>query len=238
MDILFWINNNPQVDLQDTKKIFFKEYLCKMQIFCPAGRLIHGEDDITVGLEFRRQFQKNHNYGGSWSMRSNSMLDSASIEQLEMVRSMLQEKKIKVRVEEPYVQFYSHTEDELKSVLNTFPEHLRNRLHTIIVPKNEAEKQLLLENKILRKSRRDNYRYKVTFKDGRMNVNTKLQLLNYLKSLGEEIKLPLAAERMLQNGYSGFWGVYCYTNDTSITTFINLICPGTISNVHEIVTVE
>lgn len=207
-----------------------------MQVYCPGGRSLDS-NDIKQSILNRQLSTKQFNYGGSW-IRNNRYLNDADIDQLGVVKDIALLDGIKVRIEEPYVSFYADSEQDLKNLLEMFEPRSRERLKTICVPKDQRHIELLKENKILKTSRRINYNFKVTLKDGRLNIDRKLNILNYLNSLGDIVYLPPASIRMLENTYTGFWGVYYYTNDISINTFVSLIQPGIVANVHEIVIVE
>jgi hypothetical protein len=233
MDILYWINLNSVVVFEETRKIFFKKYLCRMRVFCPGGRAIHDED-ISSSINTR---VVHRNHGGSWIYRNNKSLDQSSLAQLEVFKDLLKDDTIKLRVEEPYIQVYAEDETSLKKVIEHFTAVDQSRVFSISVPRPEHI-PMLQENKILRKSRRNQYRYKVLLRDGRLDTASKSSLLNYLLSMEDLVSLPAAPRKMLSSSYSSFWGVYYYTNDISINTFVELISPGIITNVHEIVTVE
>lgn len=237
MDILYWINHNKNVALHATQKMFFKKYLCRLQIYCPGGRSIF-ENDLRTSLEQRKNLSKSINPGGSWFSRNTRFLVDADAAQLSVVRDLLANKDIKVRVEEPTVSIYAESESRLKEIIELFDHRFHDRVRTVSVPKNVEHAELLTENKILKRSRRNQYRYKVVLKDGRVDPARKINILNYLLSLGDIISIPKAAISMLENRYSGFWGIYYYTNDPSINTFVELIEPGVVANVYEIVVVE
>jgi hypothetical protein len=73
-------------------------------------------------------------------------------------------------------------------------------------------------------------------RDGRYTAETKLQLKKYLENLGDDqIKVSKTGLDMLSRHAGFIWNLYFYTNDLSILTFLNLICPGIVANFHELV---
>ena len=67
MDTSFWIQCNPKITVEHTAKKYFGEYLHKMVLYVPAGRLIHTKNDIVQELAYR----KSYNPGGSWWIKRN-----------------------------------------------------------------------------------------------------------------------------------------------------------------------
>ena len=241
MDILYWIKHNPDAKLQSTTKLYFCKFLCKVSIFCPGGRSIYEiNKSISIVINRRIKLNRELNFGGSWIPRNNRWLAQANIPLLEKIRELVAERsdKIRIRVEEPYIHIYSTTEQHLKNVIDLLPLNDETTVASVHIPKDQMTETLLLENKIIKKSRRNSYQFKISLREGRLDLNVKEQLLNYLDSLGDQVKLPPASRRAFTNKFTGFWGVYFYTNDTSITTFLELISPGITANINEIVVVK
>ena len=208
-----------------------------MTIYCPGGKAIY-QLDIDKNIATRQLIQRSVNHGGSWYSRNNYLLREADIAQIADIKNLLDRKDIKVRVEEPHIQIYAVDESVLKDIADAMTPLARSRINSVQSPRDDKQAELLRDNKILRKSRRNNYQYKIVCRDGRVDPTIKKNLLNYLESLGDTVSIPRCSRDMLANNYSGFWGVYYYSNDISINTFVDLIRPGTIANVHEIVVVK
>ena len=81
------------------------------------------------------------------------------------------------------------------------------------------------------------YRYKIMIRDGRIPLETKNSILNYLNGLGpEHVRIPRNLQQTLENNKHGYiWGCYFYANELSDITFLSLIAPELISNIHELV---
>lgn len=242
MDILYWINLNSKVKIHNTKKMYFGRYVYRLEIFCPGGRFIYeNQSSIRELIEQKQIFDQAiyQNRGwNSYSVRHRKFIDQAAESQLETVKELLLSPSVKIRVEEPKVQVYAECEQDLKDFIERFSIQDRARIVSITVPKDSKSEILLKENKIIRGSRRNSYRYKVSMRDGRVDPGTKINLLNYLDSLEDLVFVPQGPRTMMSTPFSSFWGVYFYTNDLSINTFIELIKPGVISNINEIVVAE
>lgn len=184
---------------------------------------------MSVAISTRQDLVKEY---PEWSRRIR--ISEYNLEQLTIIRNLTNDKlRFKVRIEEPMVQVYAETIEDLKEVAERFPQDMQSRIVEIGCPANELALNLLKQGKILRR-REQAYRYKFMLKDGTYNQDTKEQLLNYLNSLGDLIKITNGNRKMLQRTYSWIWSVYFYSNDDSIATFLNLIQPGIVSNIHEI----
>jgi hypothetical protein len=191
-------------------------------------------------LQHRIKVSREMNFGGSWVPRNSRWLPQANIPLLEKIREFATERSDSfcIRVQEPWVHIYSVTEQDAKNIIDLLPLNSKTTVTSVHVPQDQTAANLLLENKILKKSRRNPYQFKIYLREGRVDLNTKNQLLNYLESLGDQVRLPPASRKAFTNGFTGFWGVYLYTNDTSITTFLELISPGITANINEIVVVK
>ena len=238
MDTLFWTQCNPNVAIDYTTKKYFGRYLYKIVVYAPAGRLIDSKDSLDQALEHRRHIVKNINYGGYWGMRRNRDLDRADIAFLEKLRNFRHDKSlnIKLRVEEPRIQIYCNSEDELKDLVNAhFSQTEKFYIESFSGPESAYSENLLNSGAIIRRTD-IGYRYKVIIKDGRYSSEVKSQLLSYLKNVGnEQVKLPTTGLEMLSKSTGFIWNLYFYTNDLNVITFINLISPGIVSNSHELV---
>ena len=72
-------------------------------------------------------------------------------------------------------------------------------------------------------------------RDGNYNREAKLQILDLLEAQGEEVKIPASLRHGLTRDYTGMWGTFFYANEASVTTMLNLIHPGIVGKIHEVV---
>ncbi len=236
-DTLFWTKLNPKIIQDRTRKAYFGKYFCKLVISCPGAKLIDSEhEDLKYALQERIQTQRGYNYGGSWWRAEKAAeLAKADIEQLHLLRSIKRtNSNIKLRIEEPWVQIYSENEDELKLVAVRFFDKMKPLVQSVYIA-SEQDLDSLRSGKILIPSTSKNtYKYKVVLKDGTYQSSTKQQLLSYLDSLEDEIKISKGSKAMLNRPFNFIWGVFFYANDLKIITFINLVAPGIVSRIHEL----
>jgi hypothetical protein len=138
----------------------------------------------------------------------------------------------KIRIEEPRIQIYASNEQDLLDFVGQIPLQHLNYVRSITRPANDQERELLQSGKKLMKSTPE-YNFRINFRDGKYNLDTKLHLLNYLDSLGDTVRVPDHARKELTKNYSSTWDVYIYTKDSTITTFLQLIEPRIIRAIIE-----
>jgi len=236
MDILFWNKANNNIKFKETKKQFFGQYLWRLELDCECADLINPVYvDMMAEVKRRRVVEDvRKNFGGSWKLLINTNkfdnVDYTLLQTLRNIRTTYGD-NIKIRIEDPSVQLYAKTQDELKvlalSLGNT------NCIKSVTGPKTGTE-QLLAEDKIIA-SDRIKHRYKIVLRDGSYELSSKHQLLNLLRAQDAEVKLTTGLVHNLTRPYKAIWGAFFYCNDLSLVTMINLISPGMVGKIHEVV---
>lgn len=239
MDTSFWTKLNPKVIEDTTTKQYFGRYLYKMVVKVNGGRLIHTRagESIADALNDRIANQRMRNYGGSWWNTRLAEITASNAAHLELVRDIKEQYKndVKIRVEEPNIQFYAESEDWLKVIATALGPELQDKILLISCPAAGTEQTLESGKIIMRGKRRLQYNYKVMIRDGAYPVETKYRVLDYLYELGEkECLYSKATERMLNSNSVYCWGCFFYTRDDKIITFIKLIAPDMIGKIHEL----
>ena len=238
MDTSYWIQCNPRITVEHTSKKFYGKFLYKIALHCPAGRLIDGKGTMADLLEHRKTVYKHINQSGWWgrNIKNSKDLDHADVTLLETLRTIRKTfSGIKLRVEEPCVQIYANTELELINLVKEQLNKFAYRVESICGPESQESEQLLNSGAIIRK-KHNGYRYKVILRDGRYSGGIKDSILQYLNGLSDEqVHITKTCKEMFTKPNSFLWNCYFYTNDPNITTFINLMSPGIVSNIHELV---
>ena len=231
MDTLSWKKLNKAVKFLYTRKKFYNQYLYKIEIYAPACRLAVDERESVEYMLARRKI---------WSTRSSNqfqseMSNSGNQGQLEYLRYIKKVYKdvIKVRVEEPYISFYSNDESVLYDIARQDP--LR-RVYSICGPKNDQAEKVLEKGEIIA-SKHAKYQYKILLRYAKVPINTKIQILDYLDSLGDVVKITPSCRRFLASQHA-YWSSYFYCNDPSLVTFISLISPDIISGIYTITKID
>lgn len=213
-----------------------------MVVNCPGGRLIHYKgDNLSDALATRINYARSRNWGGSW-MHNSDNLAYTNIEQIDNLRSIIQdfEETTRVRVEEPSIQIYSEDEDTLKEIAMRILPEFQSEIQLVQIPSSDETVALLKDGKILTKpSSKIEYRYKIVLRDGTYDADVRQQILNYINNLDKsDIKASAGTLHKLSRAHSYLWGAFLYINDTKILTFLNMICPGIVANIHELAKVE
>jgi hypothetical protein len=238
MDLSYWTKLNPNIIHEPTRKQYFGKYLYRLTFKAYGGRCIHDTHNVTIegSLEDRKSRDKLYNNSGWWGIRHTN-LDSASTEQLAILRSIKNGygNNIRFRVEEPNVQIYADSEQTLRDIAERFNSELQLLIVAIGMPESESHAAALLDDKIIYAV--DNgFNYKVFLRSGTYPVESQHQLAEYLQTVGPDISISKTTIKHLQNGASYLWGTcFFYTNDPSVVTMVNLICPGIVGKIHELV---
>ena len=124
---------------------------------------------------------------------------------------------------------------ELKDLVSDYLRPFLNNIESVAGPANDQAADILNTGAIIRKTN-NGYTHKVILRDGRYGSDIKEAILSYLNGLNVEIvNVPKSCREMFCKSSGFVWNCYFYTNDASVVTFLNLIHPGLVSNIHELV---
>lgn len=241
MDYEFWRKIDADIKFGDTRKQYYNRYLWKMVLYAPACHLInYYENDILKSYNRAIALRDANKslYGSQyyWDQRT-ERLDEMNLELLEIIKQIkLNDKSIKVRIEEPFVQLYAETQDDLKRISQQFV-NVSEHIEQIFGPKNDSIAEMLKQGNIISLSQTA-HRFKIILRDGRYKPEVLNQIQNYLATLGDDVRLTQSCKKMLSKKSAYIWGTYFYTNDPKITTFLSLINPDIVLKIHELVTPE
>jgi hypothetical protein len=241
MDILFWTALNPDIKQLETTKVMHRYYLHRLAIRAPGASMLRHDGDLDRQIE-KRNNAASYNYGGSW--RRNKLSDH-DIELLKFVKERIQEinnpevparppllgDPIRVRIEDPNIQFYARSELVLKNLANTLRWKDDQHFVSIMSPTNAANEKFLLDGFVLRK-REIQWPFRIVFRDGRYSAETKQQLLSYLTALGDQVRVPKGLSEQLTKG-GWIWGGYIYVHDPHLQSMLALIDTRLVSKVEE-----
>lgn len=239
MDISFWIRCNPKIAIEHSSKKYYGQYLYKLVVYAPAGRLLDNKEKIEDAYQRRLTVSKNVNFGGYWGRTWNRNLNDADLDYLKLLKDIKHERSpdLKFRIEEPHIQIYGKTLMDLEHLVsNKLSSKYYPTLQSISGPKDQDCENILNSGAIIRK-KDCGYRYKIICRDGNYGTDIKYNLLKYLENLDcGTVYLTPGCQRSLANHSAYIWNMYLYANDISIVSFLNLICPGLVVNYHELVT--
>ena len=239
MALLFWKNLVPNIEVLPTQKIFYKQYLYKLELVAHGGQSINSKYSVMHSLDIRQRSYRAINYGGSWAVRMSHSLAKANVEWLEYLKLFKAGVSFdcKIRIEEPRIQIYASNEQDLLDFVNQLPGQYIDYAVSITRPANDREREVLQSGKKLLKSTPE-YNFRINFRDGKYDLDTKQHILNYLDSLGDTVRVPDHARKELTKKYTNTWDIYIYTKDSSITTFLQLIDPRIIRTIIEMAGTE
>ena len=238
MDSLFWKQLNPKVIYEPTRKQFYGKYCYKLVLKAYGSRSLNDNrfDTLKEAIDDRILNYRAHNYGGSWRANYINDLHSADFDQLEELKSIKNgyDNLIKMRIEEPWVQIYAQDEDTLKNISKRFSDSAKKNIISISTPEYAEDEKYLKRDVILIK-KFNGYKYKIFLRDGNYGAKIKQSIIDYLNIASGDVKFPKSVERQLSSNYPWMWGCYFYAIDQNITTALNLIQPGIIGKIHELV---
>jgi hypothetical protein len=241
MDILFWTALNPEIKQLETTKVMHRHYLYRLAIHAPGASMLRHDGDIDQMVEKRNNsIGAAYNYGGSWHRR---ILTADNVDFLKFVKSHVHDHEstaprtpvisndIRMRIEDPCIQFYSRNDLALRNLANTLRWKDNKHFVSIMAPTSDANAKFLLDGFVLRK-RAIEWPYRLVFRDGRYSKDTKQQLLSYFEALGDQIKVPRGLSDQLTKG-GWIWGGYIYAQDANLQSMLTLIEPRLVTKVEE-----
>lgn len=250
MDTSRWIQLNSNVQFHKTRKLFYNKYLYRISFRLPGASIIKYNktpEQIENKIELRKKwddqfknpdFEKLHRiYPSILSLpKPKYFSNQIVIEQLQWWADTLEKNSsIIYRVEEPKISVYGGDADELFDIFKDEPLLPDSLLDVCLPSSSEAEEALSKGNIIVKHV--IGYTHKVILKDAVLSITHKKlesrkNVLEYLESLGEEIKIPQYTKHALKNAWST--QSYFYCKDPKIVTFLELISPGIVANIFEL----
>lgn len=232
MAILSLIISNPNIKVHHTKKMFFGTYAHKLEIECVGITYLRGNFETIEEFYTVRSHQRTLNYGGSWLNSRTQIPTDDELNTILNLEALLEliDVPFKKRIEEPGLQIYCND----LAVLINIANNIGNKyVKSITTPKNSEEAKLLEQGYLLT-SKEPLWKFKFNTREDRYTVESKQQILQYLKNLGDEIHLaPNLAAQLNDTRYHYVWQSYIYSNDDSIATMLKMINPHFIRSVEE-----
>jgi hypothetical protein len=247
MDPQFWTSLNPNIVCESTRKQFYSQYCYKLVVEAYGARsIIDARPTTHIVNHISERKSKQYNYGGSWggagswAARQIAELNKADPTFLEELRSIKNGYcgKVRMRIEEPWIQIYTRDEQTLMDIATrlNYDSTIAGRILSVSTPDSPEHQKLLEEGHIIAApNSKQEYKYKIILRDGHYSKETKQLVVNYLKTMENEVKVSKANMTMLEGPLRYIWGCFVYTNDPAIMSMIGLIAPGMVGKIHEIV---
>jgi hypothetical protein len=243
MDTSYWTALNPNILRLDTIKLMHSRYVHRLAVRAVGCSILRNSQDVDAAIEFRNNNYKNYNWGGSWRRKPVTKEDASLLkligEQIhheEMSPRVKGMETIKIRIEEPDVQFYASDEKSLIGIANKLKFGDNSHFISIMTPAQKEHEKFLLDGFTLRKTK-VLWPYRVLFRDGKYSSETKAQIASYLRNLEDQIKVPRNLWEQLEKG-AWIWGGYVYVHDKSLALMLGLIDGRLISKIEEFKVVE
>jgi hypothetical protein len=83
-----------------------------------------------------------------------------------------------------------------------------------------------------------NIKYRVWLREKQFDMGVRHQVLAYLNSLGDLIRISDHSRDNLAKDHNWIWGANFFTNDKHVATFLTLIHPDLIREVSELVCLD
>lgn len=238
MDTSFWTQLNPTVNIQNTKKAFYGIYANSVKIYAPGCKLLRSKNITSFSDRIIELIERANKFYGSnyFYNRQRSNFENADDTQLHDLSNFIETYSkitdLKFRVEEPHAIFYSNDIELLKIVANLYGE----RVIEVSIPGSDAQLKLITEGNIIR-SERNSFKYKIT-----LNRAFNIQNANALADVISKSEIENSASgyliRQLRRGKGYFGGGYFYTNDEKIVMLLNIVQPGIVNKIYNLVDPE
>ena len=238
MDTSFWKNLSNDIKIEYTSKQFYKQYLYRLEINAPGCKSIRC-NDIGESIDIRKSHARAYNHGGSWwDRKMKEILKSADVGFLYALKDLFYEyPDVKIRTEEPKVSIYADSETMLQSVARSLSPDYRHNIITATGPEDDVKKALLQNNVVLVK-RKPKFEYRVFFKEKQYDQIARVQIYNYLISLGSLVHMTDHTEQSLTKPHNWIWGCYFHTDDPNVADMVRLIQPDIVKEVSKLVCIE
>lgn len=235
MDISFWKNLSPNIEILSSTKQFYNEYFYRLDIYAPGCKSIRC-NDIGLDISKRQHWVRDYKRQGSWyNKQLYQYLKEANVGFLHSLSNLYYEyPDVKIRTEEPKISVYATDELMIKSVAQSIDPDHKHHIQSITGPASEEIKAILDKHTVLVK-KPPKYRYRIWFKEKQFSYETRTQILAYLRSLGDLVRINDHFTESLSRPHDWIWGTYFYSNDKQVATFITLINPDIIREVSELV---
>lgn len=225
-----WKALGEKVVVKSSSKAFYNKYLFSLKWDCYLAHWLRARDSKYFDLDKRI---KHHNearkaYGSL--IHISSELEGQLHSSLNAINS-LDSTEHKVRIEYNYIAVYSNNENELFELaknLVRYPPHTHLIIERPPVDKIEG----FLSGSV---SVSVPYKYKIETRGMRLPLQLRTALYNSLSV--DEVKLNDTLRKTLTSRISdSIPKSYFYSNDLSVLTMLNLICPHFVQKIRDVVT--
>ena len=243
-----WTKLNYNIRVVDTTKKFYQKYLYKVTFGIPGVYLLTRSsfehlkviDDYELARE--KTATNIRTEKAIFSVRTvydsrRGKLDQVKVGDLMKAAQMLISVRqntftFRPRIEGWSLDVYGVNEEDLLRL--TLDSKLGDKVIMITRPKTQEIADILLNNKVIISAVTPEYKYKVMIREGRHAKATRVSVMNYLETLGDQVKLTKSTVDGLQRSRDYMGGCYFYVNDHRIVDFVRLMAPNMIADIFEL----
>lgn len=224
MDLSQWYNLAPNLQVNYTKKKFYKKYLYRLNYFLPSAYLLRVFGDIT---DLDNRMEKYY---------SKSELTNYHKIKLRTFASVIYSGQVKrIRIERGNFAIFGETLEELYELANGPLGNYTKDIVELCTVRNQEELDALNNNFIIMREPTD-YTHRVTLRQGYTgNLSDRQSLGRYLEGIGSEIKITKNLLSNLVGTNKYLQGGYFYVRDTNIVNMVMLIMPRIVLSVDPLV---
>ena len=233
--------NNFKVQQIYTDKLYFKKFHYKLEVathLAPYLRPKNSSLTVQAIKDYVTRFRRiNYNYGGAWHyirgynetvVASNDDDINEVIAIGNVIRSF---PDLKYTIVDTSINIFSDDEQQLLDIAARI-QVATGRLGFyagIWMPDPKTRQAVTDGYEILSKD--PGYSHRIELRDRLIGYEVKHQLYNYLLSLGDQVRMTPGVERMFRSRGGYLYAAWFRTSDTSITSFMELMCPGVVRNI-------
>lgn len=230
MDTSFWTGLNPTPKFVKTTKLFYNQYLYKIELKLEGlAHYIRWSNRnkgqlLDVMDEFSKRYYDRH-------------LVNINKKLVKFVCDFLVDTKIKKRFEWKFLSLYTNDLNDFKPLIDfLIKENFCSALQYVhLPPKKENLEVAIKSGKIYVKRIPKQFKYRIKLKPN-YDFETRLQLVNYLQSIPDEIMI---SNRLMNNlaskyyvySHSGYF--YCCNESTYLC--VKLMAPNIVDGIFELV---
>jgi hypothetical protein len=235
--------SNFRIQEVDSKKIYFRKYHFKLEVSTNLAPYLRGGkgklDRQHVTDYVARHNRINYNYGGSWGHRhytqSQSISQSTQFDVSEIIDigTVLRahDSSIKYTIEDTNLRIFTDSEQVAYDIATAIKTKTGRLGFYAAIWKPDVSLTDKIDEGYEILTRDPGYTHKVVLRDRMIGAEAKHQIFNYLESLGDVVKITNGVRNIMSSKGAYLFSCWFRTDDTTITTFLELICPGIVQKI-------
>lgn len=222
MDISLWYNLNSKIKILETNKKFYNTYMHKMVYDIPGSYVVTIGDISNIKNLLIRNYSAD-----TVEYKLKNLQDLYNFYKKRQVHD------VRCRIERNFVSIFGK---DVQSLYQLATNQLSIYVPTLLSTVTSEKTQKALEQGFQILKQDTDYKFKVIIRDGFYKLtDDRKHLANYLRNLGNEIKITENILSLLESNNKYINSGYFYVKDSRIVDLIKLIAPTAIRSVQPIV---